>query len=66
MGRLLWTWVVLPVLFFGAATVVLTFPVAFHLTDAVLHPAAPLLNAWILAWDAHILLRNPLLPIRPT
>jgi len=47
-------------LFFGAVTVILTFPFPFHLTDAVLHPADPLLNAWILAWDAHILPRNPL------
>lgn len=58
--RSIWTWAVLPTLFFGVAAVVMTFPVAFHLTDAVLHPADPLLNAWILAWDAHILPRDPL------
>ncbi len=40
--------------------VILTYPLIHHLGSAVLDDADPLLNAWILAWDAHILPRNPL------
>ena len=60
MKHRLWTWAILPLLFFGLATFVLTYPVSLHLQDAVLDPADPMLNAWILAWDAHILPRDPL------
>jgi hypothetical protein len=58
--RRAWTWIFLPLLFFCVATLVLAFPVSLHLTDAALNLADPMLNAWILAWDAHILAQNPL------
>jgi len=60
MRHPIWKWLVLPVLFFSAMTTVLTFPFPLHMKDTVLHQADPLLNAWILAWDAHILLRDPI------
>lgn len=50
----------LPVLIFILAAIILTYPLAFQLSIAVTDDADPLLNAWILAWNAHILPRNPL------
>ncbi len=50
----------MPVVFFTLTTLVMTYPFVLHLHDSVLHPADPLLNTWILAWNAHILPRNPL------
>ncbi|MGB9776082.1 MAG: hypothetical protein ACPLYD_14280, partial [Anaerolineae bacterium] len=50
----------MPLLFFTLTTLVMTFPMGFHLEDSVLHPADPILNTWILAWNAHILPRDPL------
>ena len=42
-------------------TLLLTWPLPLHLTTAVPNDIGdPLLNAWILAWDAHALLTNPL------
>ncbi|MBN1219514.1 MAG: hypothetical protein JXM69_11335 [Anaerolineae bacterium] len=39
----------------------LTYPLVFHLTTAVPNDIGdPLLNTWILAWDSHALLANPL------
>lgn len=48
------------VAFFVAAAVALTYPFVFHLGDAVRDPGDPLLNTWILAWDAHALATDPL------
>jgi hypothetical protein len=55
-----WNWIGFPAIFFLLATIILTYPLVFHLKNAVLHPADPLLNAWILGWDAHILRTDPL------
>lgn len=52
--------VAFPLAFFTLMSLLMTFPFGFHLGNAVLHPADPLLNTWILAWDAHIFLKNPL------
>jgi len=42
-------------------TLVLTHPLAFNLTTAVPSDIGdPLLNTWILAWDSHALLTDPL------
>jgi hypothetical protein len=47
--------------FFAVATLVATFPLILHLPDAVpVDLGDPLLNAWILAWDAHALTTDPL------
>lgn len=47
--------------FFAAAALVATFPLILHLADAVpVDLGDPLLNAWILAWDAHALTTEPL------
>lgn len=55
-------WIVftVPVAFFTLTSLLLTYPALFHLNDSVLHPADPLLNTWILAWDAHVVVQNPL------
>lgn len=45
---------------FGTLTVAFTYPLAFHLTDAVEDGQDALLNVWIMAWDLHGLLTNPL------
>ena len=55
-----WYGHITPVILLILATVVLTHPLSFNLGDAVTDDADPLLNAWILAWDAHILPRSPL------
>ncbi len=55
-----WRCHLLPLLIFTLAAIILTYPLAFNMGFAVVDDADPLLNAWILAWDAHILPRNPL------
>lgn len=52
--------IMFPLVFFTLVSLLMTYPFGFHLSDSVLHPADPLLNTWILAWDAHILLKDPL------
>lgn len=49
-----------PALLFVLVAVILTYPLALHLGSAAFDAADPLLNAWILGWNAHILPRNPL------
>lgn len=46
-------------LFFLAA-LIFTYPFALGLGNAVTDPVDPILNAWIMAWEHHILLRQPL------
>lgn len=41
------------VLFFLLLTVVMTYPTAWNLGSALNDPGDPLLNTWILAWNAH-------------
>lgn len=55
-----WYGHIAPILLLILAAVVLTYPLSLRLGSAVTDEADPLLNAWILAWDAHILPRNPL------
>jgi hypothetical protein len=47
-------------LLFMALSLVLTYPLAFHLAGAVEDPQDALLNVWITAWDGHQLLSDPL------
>ena len=59
--RQLTTWPHLPaVVFFVIFSVVMLYPAALHLNDAILDRADPLLNSWILAWDARTLISRPL------
>ena len=44
---------------FVVASLVFTYPLALHLTDAVEDRQDALLNVWITAWDAHQLLTDP-------
>ena len=49
------------VVVFLLAAVLTTYPLCLHLAEAVPGDIGdPLLNAWILAWDAHALLADPL------
>lgn len=41
-------------------TALLTYPLAFHLADAVEDGQDALLNVWIMAWDIHALATDPL------
>lgn len=51
----------LVLLVYTLLTLVLTWPLPLHLTTAVPGDIGdPLLNTWILAWDAHALLTDPL------
>jgi hypothetical protein len=56
----LWEWFLIPVIIFSIATALLTYPMILHLKNGVPDMADPLLNAWILAWDAHAFVTNPL------
>jgi len=47
--------------FFCILTVMLTWPVSLQMETAIRDPGDPLLNAWILAWDVHQILNDPLL-----
>jgi hypothetical protein len=44
---------------FTIATIILTYPAILHLRDGLPDRADPLLNSWILAWDAHALVTDP-------
>ena len=44
---------------FVLLTVLLTYPLSFHLGDAVEDGQDALLNVWIMAWDGHALLSAP-------
>ena len=46
-------------LLFVLLSLVLTYPLALHLTDAVEDRQDALLNVWITAWDGHQLLSDP-------
>src|SRR4030095_2347037 len=47
-------------LLFLGLTVVITYPLIVRLPDYIfIDPGDPLLNAWILAWDYHILTTEP-------
>jgi hypothetical protein len=45
--------------FFVILSLVMLYPLSLHLNDAAVDKADPLLNAWILAWDARALTRQP-------
>jgi hypothetical protein len=45
---------------FSALSAIFTYPLALHLADAVEDGQDALLNVWILAWDGHALLSDPL------
>jgi hypothetical protein len=45
---------------FGLLTVVYTYPLPFHVSNTIANYGDPLLNSWILAWDAHQLVVDPL------
>jgi hypothetical protein len=45
---------------FAILTLVFAYPVVFHVADSIANYGDPLLNTWILAWDAHQLVRDPL------
>ncbi len=45
---------------FIALSLVLTWPLPLHLSDAVEDRQDALLNVWITAWDGHQLLGDPL------
>jgi hypothetical protein len=47
-------------LLFALLSLVLTYPLALHLADAVEDRQDALLNVWITAWDGHQLLNDPL------
>jgi hypothetical protein len=47
-------------LLFGLLTLVYTYPLAFHVGNTIANYGDPLLNSWILAWDAHQLVLDPL------
>jgi len=49
-----------PLLVFIGVTVVMTYPLTFRLADALQDKQDPLLNVWILAWEAHQLISDPL------
>jgi len=56
-----WVREALVLAFFIAATLFLTYPRAFHLLDGVEHFGGdPLWNIWILSWDSHQLISDPL------
>lgn len=42
------------------ASVVYTFPLVLHLSDALIDRPDTLFNSWVLAWDVHALTTNPL------
>ena len=48
------------VFLFVVLSLVLTYPLALHLADAVEDRQDALLNVWITAWDGHQLLNDPL------
>ena len=48
------------VLLFVVLSLVLTYPLALHMADAVEDRQDALLNVWITAWDGHQLLNDPL------
>jgi hypothetical protein len=48
------------VLLFAVLSLVLTYPLALHMADAVEDRQDALLNVWITAWDGHQLLNDPL------
>lgn len=60
-----WTWVLLAAGVYAAAAVVLTWPLARHLTDHLVAHSNPAgtsdspLNAWILTWALHALTHFP-------
>ena len=47
-------------LLFVVLSLVLTYPLALHMADAVEDRQDALLNVWITAWDGHQLLNDPL------
>jgi len=54
-----WDWIIL--LVYTILTLILTYPLIFNLTTAVPNDIGdPLLNTWLLAWDTHALLTDPL------
>ncbi|HEY0370847.1 MAG TPA: hypothetical protein VGD79_02540 [Thermoanaerobaculia bacterium] len=46
-------------LFFSAAAVVMTWPLAPNLTLAMAHPGDPLITSWVLDWDFYALTHDP-------
>jgi hypothetical protein len=60
-----WAWLLYGAGIYAVAAIVLTWPLALHLTDHLIdhnHPAGkadPYLNAWILSWGIHALTHFP-------
>ena len=50
---------IVALLLFAVLSLVLTYPLAFHLDDVVEDRQDALLNVWITAWDGHQLLTDP-------
>lgn len=53
------TFVPLLILLFAALTAMMTYPLVWHVRDAVYDPGDPLLNLWVLRWIAHQLPADP-------
>ncbi|MBX3001264.1 MAG: hypothetical protein KF893_22275 [Caldilineaceae bacterium] len=58
LTRLPLLFVLLPLFFLAA--LIFTYPFVLGLGNAVTDPVDPILNAWIVGWEHHILLRQPL------
>lgn len=59
-GRAPWPEAMLALALFAVLSAAFTYPLVLHLADAVEDGQDALLNVWILAWDGHALLTNPL------
>lgn len=51
--------IAVPLVLLAILTVALTWPLSFHLTTHTVDLQDPLLNTWIIAWEAHQLLQAP-------
>jgi hypothetical protein len=60
MGQRLHTTTLAVLLLLAVLSLAFTYPLPFHLADAVEDRQDALLNVWITAWDAHQLLADPL------
>lgn len=60
LWRRLWRHRVAVFGFYLLLSVVMTYPLAFRLSDTVFNYGDPLLNTWIMAWDIHALETQPL------
>src|SRR5579871_891354 len=60
--RLRWLFgpTVLAAAVFWVAAMVWTFPIVLHLSDSLLLAPDELFQSWVIGWDAHALLTDPL------